>query len=182
MLFFDTSVDRHVMGFEFSPSVFLSLGPIFVLLCSPPLIFLLEKFPLRGLLKIGIGFLLTGLSFAILAFACLQGSGLISSSWVVGAILVQTIGELLIVPIGFSAISQLSPPHLRTLMMSFWMMAIAYGHYFGGCIAKFSVGSVEGAVPSLDHYQMFFNHLAFMPAVVAVLILLYCFFTRRITN
>jgi dipeptide/tripeptide permease len=53
--------------------------------------------PVDGLIKVMIGFLFVSLSFFILMLGCWQEKGLVSPFWVVGAILVQTIGELWIV-------------------------------------------------------------------------------------
>ena len=175
MLFFDKAVDRQILGIELPAAALLSLGPIFVLICGPLLILFSEKILERkrkidGLLKLGIGFLLTGLSFLMLALSLGGNPALASPFWVIGAILIQTIGELWIVPIGFSNISKLSPPRFRSLMMSFWLMAIAYGHYFAGFIAQFSLSDPLSLESSLDHYQTFFLSLAIAPCIVAFLL------------
>lgn len=113
--FFDKSVNRQILGIEVPTSVLLSLNPIFVLICSPFLVLFSEKVlekkrSIDGFIKIGAGFFLTGLSFLILALGCYQEDPLIPLLWVVAAFLIQTMGELLIVPIGYSNISKLSPP------------------------------------------------------------------------
>jgi POT family proton-dependent oligopeptide transporter len=180
MLFFEKTVDRHILGIEFPSSTLLSLGSIFVIICSPLLIMFSERVldknkPLDGLVKVVIGFLFVSLSFFILMVGCWQEAGLISPFWVGGALLIQTIGELLIVPIGFSNVSKLSPPRFQSVMMSFWMMAIAYGHYLGGFIAGSSL--IEGEVVlSLEHYRRFFFDLGLMPLGASFfLFLLYVF-------
>lgn len=187
ILFFDRAVDRHILGIEIPAATLLSLGPIFVLICSPLLVIFSEKVLERktsidGIVKIGSGFLLTGLSFLIFALSCTQQPTFAPLFWIIGAILVQTIGELLIVPIGFSNISKLSPPHLRSLMMSFWLMAIAYGHYFGGFIAQFSLENTSISESSLEHYYMFFLNLAFMPSIVGLCLFLYYYFKQARKN
>lgn len=178
MLFFDKAVDRNLFGIEIPAAALLSLGPVFVFFLSPLLTLYWEqvlekKRAMDGLIKIAIGFLFTALSFVILALACIQAKEMVSLFWVVGAILIQTLGELWIVPIGFSNISKLAPPRFRSVMMSFWLMAIAYGHYIGGFIAKFSVSESATAQASLDHYQSFFWNLALMPCILGGLLFLY---------
>ncbi len=187
MLFFDKAVDRHIMGIEFPSGALLSLGPVFVFFCSPILILFWEKIlekkkSMDGLLKIGIGFLLTSLSFSILALGCHQTNILVSPFWVVAAIFVQTLGELWIVPIGFSNISKLAPPRFRSVMMSFWLMAIANGHYFGGFIAEFSLRDPALPESSLGHYQSFFSNLALMPCIVGVGLFFYCYVIKARTS
>lgn len=183
MLFFDKAVDRQILGIEFPPAALLSLGPIFVLICSPILILFSEKVleknnSMDGLVKIGIGFILTGLSFVILAFSCTTNNDLVSPLWIIGAILIQTLGELLIVPIGFSNISKLAPPRFRSLMMSFWLMAIAYGHYFGGFIAKFSVNDSVASSSAVENYYTFFWNLGLMPCSVGLALVFYYYVMR----
>lgn len=178
LLFFNKAVNRNIMGMELPSSALLSLGPIFVLTCTPFLILFSEKIlektrNLDGLAKMGIGFTLVALSFFLLALGCSQGSSLVPVLWVIGAILIQTIGELFIVPIGFSNISKLAPPRFQSLMMSFWLMAIAYGHYFAGVIAQFSLSNTSASDGSLEHYQIFFLNLALLPSLVAGLLFLY---------
>lgn len=175
MLFFNKAVERTLFGLEIPAAALLSLNPIFVLVCSPLLILFsaktLEKNkPMNGLVKISIGFILTGFSFLILALSCYISYAFVSPLWIMGAFLIQTFGELLIVPIGYSNISKLAPPRFRSLMMSFWLMAIAYGHYFGGFIAKFSVSSASIGETSLDHYQIFFLNLGLMPCILGILL------------
>lgn len=175
MLFFDKAVDRNLMGFVIPPAFLLALGPVFVLICSPILILLFErviekKQPLNGLTKLSFGFAFLGLSFLVISLSCYAGA---SMFWIVLAILMQTIGELLIVPIGFANISKLAPPHLRTRMMSFWLMAIAYGNYCGGFIAKLSINHAPTLESSLSHYRSFFFNLAIMPCCIALMLFIY---------
>lgn len=184
LLFLEKALDRDVMGVVLPSSTILSLEPLFVLACGFILIPLsgryLEKAkPIPGLVKAGCGFLFAALSFWILALGAYQGRGTsIPIQWVLGAMFVQTLGELWVVPISLSSISQYSPPRLQSVLMSFWPMAIAWGHYFGGFIAQFSLRAVTtpGAsllTDSFEHYQIFFFFLGFMPLVIGVLILLY---------
>ncbi|MBY0500747.1 MAG: peptide MFS transporter [Alphaproteobacteria bacterium] len=183
MLFFEKAVDRQILGIEFPAAALLSLGPIFVLIFGPLLILFSEKIleknrKIDGLIKLGLGFLLTALSFLILAISSSGDNNLASPFWIIGAIFLQTIGELWIVPIGFSNISKLSPPRFRSLMMSFWLMAIAYGHYIGGFIAQFSIDDSLLNAPSLIHYRTFFLYLSIIPCFIAVLLFLLLLYKR----
>jgi POT family proton-dependent oligopeptide transporter len=79
-------------------------------------------------------------------------------------------GELWVVPIGLSKISQHSPARLESVMMGFWTMAIAYGHYFAGIIAQFSVAAAPEN--SLSQYQAFFFCLGSTALAIGVTVLL----------
>ncbi|MDZ4322917.1 MAG: hypothetical protein U1A05_02375, partial [Alphaproteobacteria bacterium] len=85
-------------------------------------------------------------------------------------------------PIGFSNISKLSPPRFRSLMMSFWLMAIAYGHYFGGFIAQFSIEDTLLNEPSLTHYRTFFLSLSIVPCFIAVFLFFYYYVKQHLNS
>lgn len=177
MLFYKKAVDLHVMGFSFPPSAFGSVGSFFILVCTPLLIFLSRRYlektkPINGFVKTGCGFLLTALSFWVLAYGIpLDHISLVSPLWVVLAIFVNTLGELWVVPIGISQISQHAPQRFQSVMMGFWTMTLAYGHYLGGFVAQFSLGA--SPEHSLEQYRSFFFYLGLMPLVMGALILLY---------
>ena len=180
ILFYEKALNRDVLGVSLPSSLFLSLNSLFVLICGPLLVILSTRFlektkPIDGFVKSGVGLLFVASSFWILAWSITPDSNsLISPIWVVLAILVQTSGELWVVPIGLSQISQHSPPHLQSVMMSFWTMAIAYAHYFGGFIAHYSIETVATVENSFVLYRTFFFSLGLMPLIVGLLILLYC--------
>jgi len=181
MLFYEKAVDRNVMGAVIPSSAFLSLDPLFVLLCGPLLIFLSAKYlekkkPLDGLTKTGVGFLFVAFSFGILALSTFQNNASsIPLLWIIGAMFIQTIGELWIAPVSFSKISQYAPARYRSVMMSFWPMAIAYGHYFAGFIAQFSLNDPTSLSfgNSFEQYRSFFMYLGLLPFCIGSSLLLY---------
>lgn len=181
MLFYEKAVDRYVMGALIPSSVFLSLDPLFVLICGPALLFLSGKYlektnPIEGYIKVGWGFLWVALSFGILAISTFQNkSSSIPLLWVIASFFIQTIGELWIAPISFSKISQHAPPRYRSVLMSFWQMAIAYGHYLAGFVAQFSlIDTMPSLSPasSFEQYRTFFIRLAVLPLFVGLLLFL----------
>jgi|GEM_PF-892279 len=181
VLFFEKAVNRQIMGMTIPSSSFLSLGPLFVLLCSPILLILSSKYlektkPINGFVKAGYGFLCVTVGFWTLALSTsYSNASLISPLWIVGALLIQTTGELWIAPISFSKISQYAPLRFKSILMSFWSMSIAYGHYFAGFIAQFSISSsvAPNLEASLEGYQSFFVNLSLLPLCVSLLLLFY---------
>jgi len=174
LLFFDHFVDRQVLNLTLPPSSLLSLNPLLVLLLGVLIPFGAAKFShkkvaLEGLTKFSIGFFLTSLSFGILFLATYQGNQSISLLWMLFAILLQTIGELFIVPVGFSNISKLVPRSSLGFMMSLWLMAISYGHYLAGLMANYSLSSSEGIfIKTLENFSQFFLKLSIFPFIIAV--------------
>lgn len=181
MLFYEKVVDRDVVGTVIPSSVFLSLDPLFVLICGPILLFLSSKYfektkPIEGLVKIGYGFLCVAASFGILVLSTYQNDGLtVPLAWIVGAFFIQTIGELWIAPISFSKISQYAPARFKGILMSFWQMSIAYGHYIAGLVAQFSLSNTESLLAdnSLEGYRIFFSKLGFWPLCVSLSVFIF---------
>lgn len=180
MLFYEEAVNREIMGTVIPSSALLSINPLFVLFCGPLLLFLSNHYfekitPLNGLVKVGSGFLWIAVGFGTLAYSTFQGDSAIPLVWVVGAIFSHTIGELWIAPVSFSKISQYAPSRFKSILMSFWPMAIAYGHYVAGLLAQFSLD--RSALLSHDHsfvrYRTFFFQLAILALCVALSLLLY---------
>ncbi len=179
MLFYEKAVDRQVMGITIPSSAFLSLDPLFVLLYGPLLLFLSTRYfektkPMSGFTKIGCGFLFVAANFGILALSAFGDMHPIPLLWIVGAFFVQTIGELWIAPVSFSKISQHAPPRFKSILMSFWQIAIAYGHYLAGFIAQFSLQKPERL--SLAHpskYTLFFADLSFFALCIGLYIILH---------
>jgi POT family proton-dependent oligopeptide transporter len=175
VLFLEKAVDRNVMDATVPSSTFLSLQPLFVLVCGSLLLFaaarLEKRKPLREFTKPGVGFLFVALSFGALAWGIAHKSGaLVPFHWVIGYMFLLTFGELWIVPVSLSKVSQHSPARYQSVMMSFWTMAIAYGHYFAGMVAQYSVaGNAENL---LGQYQAFFSGLGIAAFVIGALVLL----------
>jgi len=176
MLFYENAVDHDVMGFSLPATAFFSLGSFFVLFLGPLLIFLSSRYlektkPIDGFIKMGCGFLVMAFSFWIFAYVIpLDNASLVPPLWIALAIFVHTLGELWVVPIGMSQISRHSPQRFQSVMMSFWTMTIAYGHYVGGFVAQFSVGATPEN--SLGQYRTFFFYLGVAPLVIGSLVLL----------
>lgn len=183
MLFFEKLVDREVMGIVVPSSAFLSLDPLFVLICGPILLFISSKYlekskPMNGVTKIGYGFLFVAASFGILALSTFYiKDDAVPFIWVIGAMFAQTVGELWIAPVSFSKISQYAPLRHKSILMSFWPMTIAYGHYFAGFVAQFSLCSPtlqpSDSFIEVERYHAFFSYLFITPLCVGLSLLCY---------
>ena len=180
MLFCEKTVDREVMGTVIPSSALLSLDPLFVLVCGPILLTLSGKYfkkvkPVSGFVKIGCGFLCVAASFGIFALSVWKNNDApVSLSWIIGAMLIQTLGELWIAPISFAKISQYAPPRFKSVLMSFWSMAIAYGHYLAGLVAQFSLKDAT-SLPidnPFEQYHIFFTCLALLALCIGLALLL----------
>ncbi len=189
MLFYEKAVNRQVMGTVIPSATLLSLDSLFILFCSPLLFLLCRRYfektkPMNGFIKMGIGFLCFALSFGILALSTYQENGSsIPLIWIVGVLFIQAIGGCWITPVSISKISQHAPPRFKGILMSFWPMAIAYGHYLAGSVAQLSVSDMTPLAVGnpLEGYRTFFMHLASLPLCIGLLILLFPIIRATIT-
>jgi POT family proton-dependent oligopeptide transporter len=95
-------------------------------------------------LKFSLGLLFGGLGFAVMipaAYAVLSSGGAIKVSpwWLVVSYFIQTIGELLLSPVGLSSMTKLSPRKYVGQMMGIWFLATSVGNLIAGLVG----GSVD---------------------------------------
>ncbi|MBN4066862.1 peptide MFS transporter [Simkania negevensis] len=148
--------NRNLFGFEIPTAWVQSIDPLTVLLTAPIISaiwvgFARRKKELSVVMKMGIGFALSGIGFLFMLGAAQQlnlGNGVQSSLfWIIGCTVCQTLGEICTVPVIWSAVSRLSPKHLISTLM-----AISLGA--GGFGSKFA-GMVGGYVEKLGPLQLF---------------------------
>lgn len=165
-LFVERLVDKHMFGITLSTTVFYATESIFIILLGPIMawswLFLgtrkrnpsyLNKF-IFGILFAGLGMLTLGLSTYFP-----NAEGFVYPEWIIFAYLLITIGELLLSPIGLSAVTMLAPPNLVGFMMGVWFVAIGFGGVFAGAIAK--LASVPDTV-TIQSEKLAIYHEAFM--------------------
>jgi proton-dependent oligopeptide transporter, POT family len=80
-----------------------------------------------------------GLGFAVMipaAYAVLNSGGTLKVSpwWLVVSYFIQTIGELLLSPVGLSSMTKLSPRKYVGQMMGIWFLATSVGNLIAGLV------------------------------------------------
>jgi len=136
-----------------APEQFAYFNPMFIVLMTPLIVSYFRFLNRRGKepsspAKIGIGMLLTALSFMIMMVAAMGLPGVyslenvssaitVSPFWLISTYFVVTIGELHLSPMGLSFVSKTAPPRMKGLMMGFWFGATAVGNYLSGFIGRF---------------------------------------------
>lgn len=113
------------------------------------------------IIKFGLGFIFLGLGyyviFATKFFANAQG--VTSLNIFTLALLVITLGEMCLSPIGLSIMTKLSTEKLQGMMMGMWFLASAYGQYVAGIIganmasAKESSSNLEKLITYTNGYK-----------------------------
>lgn len=92
--------------------------------------------------KFGLGLILLGLGFGVLALGSMgitneSKSASVSMWWLIVAYLLHTLGELCVSPVGLSYVSKLAPVKLVGLMFGVWFGATAIANYLAGWTGSF---------------------------------------------
>jgi POT family proton-dependent oligopeptide transporter len=153
MLYADRHMDRQFLGFQIDAEFTRVFNPFFIIVLSPFLsrlwIFLgkkkgdpstLTRFSF-GILFLAFGFILPGIGGV-----CCGSGGETSSWWLVGSYFLQTIGELLLFPIGLAMIMTLRSKHLVGMMMGLWFLTQAAAFALGGGLATLASVPVKTSV------------------------------------
>ncbi|MBS1548438.1 MAG: peptide MFS transporter [Bacteroidetes bacterium] len=178
-IFAAKNLNNDLLGLD--PNGVNNSGGAFFIIFLAPLIGLLwiwlgkRKAEPNTIIKFGLGFLFLGLGYYVL-FATkffANAAGITSLNFFTIALLVITLGELCLSPIGLSIMTKLSTKNLQGMMMGMWFLASAYGQYVAGIIGANMASAKEGAtnLQSLITYAEGYKQLG-MYAMVAGIILI----------
>jgi POT family proton-dependent oligopeptide transporter len=140
-----------------------SLNSMFIILLAIPISLLWEALSKKKLnprtpYKFGLGLILAGASFYILALS--KGSadenGMVPFAYLIIMYFVLSIGELFMSPVGLSKITSLSPKRIVAFMMGIWFLSSAYAFQIVGFIGKqLAVDSTDVNVGGLDTIDIY---------------------------
>ena len=133
---------------EVPASWFGILNSLFIIMFAPLFSKIWEsKYNPTAPVKFGIGLILLGLGFGVLAYGALGVGGestvMASMVWLILAYLLHTLGELTISPVGLSYVSKLSPPRLIGLMFGFWFTATFIANFLAGMLGSLIYPIIE---------------------------------------
>jgi POT family proton-dependent oligopeptide transporter len=135
-LFGDRATRRVLFGFSFPTSWYQTLNSGFLVALAPVFAalwtFLGRKAP-STTTKFALGLVFAGLGFAVLVPVA-NGTA-VSPWWLIVTYLCHTVGELLLSPIGLSAMTKLAPVRIASFIMGVWFLSISVGEFIGGRIA-----------------------------------------------
>ena len=142
MLFADRNLDLHFMGLTIHPELTQMFNPLFIILLAPVLSYLWPWLNRRKMnpsypIKFALGTFFMALGLLQLAF-CIKvfgHHGYTSTWWLVLSYLLQTVGELVLSPIGLAMITVLAPKKYVGMMMGVWFLALAASFAIGGELA-----------------------------------------------
>jgi POT family proton-dependent oligopeptide transporter len=139
--------DRTLWGWEVPTTWLQSVNPVFIILLAPVVGLLWVRLGERNPsipLKFGMGLLLLGVGFLVLAWGALyvpenaadDPAVGVAMTWLVVTYFFHTVGELALSPVGLSSVTKLSPRRFVGQMMGTWFMGAALGNLVAGLIAS----------------------------------------------
>lgn len=174
-LYVSRLVDQHLFSVPLTTTVFWASESVYILLLGPIFAWFWQSLGARNLnpnplWKFFLGILFTGSCFIILAFSTYfpNSAGLVHALWIFSAYLVLTIGELLISPVGLSAVTTLSPQNRVGMMMGVWFVATGFGGYFAGLIAK--LANVDPSITATADKLAIYRNAFFIYAAIAFVV------------
>ena len=146
-LFAVNNVDLHVWGIIVAPQWIQNINTVVIVVGGPLLAAWFQRLRAHGwnidipaqfavsLLLMGLGFLAlpAGIHFA-------GATGMVAFAWLFASYVLQSIGELLISPIGYAMIGKLAPRKYQGIMMGSWMLVTG--------LASLFAGDFSGMIPS----------------------------------
>ncbi|KIC62044.1 peptide MFS transporter [Chryseobacterium taiwanense] len=187
-IFAAKNLNKDLLGLD--PNGVNNSGGAFFIIFLAPLIGLLwiwlnkRKIEPNTIIKFGLGFIFLGLGYYILfatrLFADLQG--ITSLNFFTVALLVITLGELCLSPIGLSIMTKLSTKNLQGMMMGMWFLASAYGQYVAGIIGAGLATAKEGSTnyDALITYTDGYKQLGLYAVIAGVVLILISPFVKKL--
>jgi POT family proton-dependent oligopeptide transporter len=142
-LFTQRLVDKQVFGVEVPAPVFQALNAGFIFLFAPVFAWMWIALAKRGRepstpVKFSMGVILVGLGFlALVGGITASGStGMTAVYFIFLIYWVHTMGELMLSPVGLSAVTKMAPARVVGMTMGAWFLYSGLSNYLAGVIAR----------------------------------------------
>ncbi len=144
-LFADQQTDRMLFGWEIPASYFQAINPLAIVALGPLLSMMWtrldsSRYAIPTPAKMGLGMIILGLGFIVLAIADARSHaadnplGKVGPEWLFFVFVIHTVGELFLSPIGLSMVTKLAPARLAAMLMGLWYTANAIANYLAGSL------------------------------------------------
>jgi POT family proton-dependent oligopeptide transporter len=137
--FADNNVDRIVWGIEVAPQWIQNINTVVIVIGGPLMSLLFVHLRARGWKidvpqQFALSLLLMGLAFLLLplGISMADSRGMVAFGWLFWSYVLQSIGELLISPVGYAMIGKLAPRQYQGVMMGAWMLVTGLASLFAG--------------------------------------------------
>ncbi|MBB4807882.1 POT family proton-dependent oligopeptide transporter [Chryseobacterium defluvii] len=187
-IFAAKNLNNDLLGLD--PNGVNNSGGAFFIIFLAPLIGLLwiwmnsKKIEPNTLIKFGLGFIFLGAGYYVLFATRLfaNAAGITSLNFFTLALLVITLGELCLSPIGLSIMTKLSTKNLQGMMMGMWFLASAYGQYVAGIIGANMATAKEGSTnyDALMTYTEGYKQLGLYAVIAGVVLILISPYVKKL--
>ena len=177
-------VDREIFGWSVPGPVFQSLNAGYIFMFAPLVAWLWIWLAKRDLnpstpIKFALGVALAGLGFLALV-AGMRGSGEVGLTPVIFIFLIywiHTMGELMVSPVGLSAVTKLAPARIVGMTMGAWFLYSGLSNFLAGVIARTTGaetigGQMTNVAAAKAGYIEVYSQVGFIAIVISVLMLL----------
>lgn len=179
MLYASRNMNKNLLGMQINPEFTQFFNPFFIIVLSPVLSRLWLRLEINGKnpsipLKFGLAilFMCFGFWFLVWGTGLSHPDGLASVWWLIGSYFLQTVGELLLSPIGLAMITVLSPPDLVGMMMGVWFFSLAGAFALGAPLAN--LAAMPDTTPRLQAMQIY-HHGFYLLALFATALVIVSF-------
>jgi POT family proton-dependent oligopeptide transporter len=187
-LFAINNVDLRVWGVDVAPQWIQNINTVVIVLGGPLMAAWFARLRTRGWKidipqQFAVALLLMGLAFLVLPIGIGKADefGKVAFVWLFACYVLQSLGELLISPIGYAMIGKLAPRQYQGVMMGSWMLvtglASLYAGDFSGMIPE---PSGTTAVVTNPEYASLFARLGWGSTIVGIALVLLIPFLRRL--
>ncbi|GAB5455132.1 MAG: peptide MFS transporter [Henriciella sp.] len=183
-LFTDRLVDKEMFGVNVPAPVFQSLNAGYIVIFAPIFAWMWVALAKRGRepstpVKFAIGVFLAGLGFLSLV-AGINASGTTGLTAVYFIFLiywVHTMGELMVSPVGLSAVTKMAPARVVGMTMGAWFLYSGLSNYLAGVIARTTGaetigGQITNVAEAKANYVSVYTNVAYVAMGIGVLMLL----------
>ncbi|MDX1569885.1 MAG: peptide MFS transporter [Xanthomonadales bacterium] len=183
-LYADRVVDRDVGGITFTAAQFGSLNAGFIMLLAIPFAAMWVWLAKRNLepstpVKFALGIMQAGLGFGALVLGAQfpDEAGKVGAIWLVLAYLLHTTGELMLSPVGLSAVTKLSIGRVVGVSMGTWFLATALSETLATQLSKLAHietvgGEATDVAAALNAYTGLFEFLMWLGLGVGAFMLI----------
>jgi proton-dependent oligopeptide transporter, POT family len=172
-LFIANNVQREFGSLIIPPQWFQNINTIAIVVGGPLMSLLFNKMRKNGLqinipTQFALALLFIGVAFTLLpvSIRCANSLGLVNPFWIVLSYVLQSIGELLISPIGYAMIGSLAPTSLQGVMMGMWMLNTGVGATLSSYSSNLMISNQESASPLMTNSS--YSHVFLMLGLFAV--------------
>ena len=190
-LFFDRNVDPLVLGLRIKPQWVQNINTFVIAVGGPLLAAVFTGLRRRGwtidvprqfalaVVLMGLGYLSLPLGIAVAD----PVTGRSAFVWMFLSYVLQSLGELLISPVGYAMIGRLAPRQYQGVMMGAWMLVTGLASLFANDFAAL-IPTAQAAAPQVTnpYYAMLFGRLGWATIGVGVVLALLIPFLRRLIS